>query len=64
MTRPELAYILRKIADAVETGDSFEGRIAYYLTDAPDEVDVDIACRPGNIDGQGSYLIIRTSGAA
>ncbi len=61
MNRSEFAAFLRKLADAVESGDSAEGCVVYALSDrGPGEVDLDIRVRTGNLDGQGGYHIVDT----
>ena len=61
MNRPQFATFLRKLADAVESGDSAEGCVVYALSDrGPDEIDLDIRVRTGNLEGQGGYHIVDT----
>jgi hypothetical protein len=61
MNRSQFAAFLRKLADAVESGDSAEGCVVYALSDrGPDEIDLDIRVRTGNLDGQGGYCIVDT----
>lgn len=66
MKRSALAKWLREIADAVESGDSAEGRVGWMLDyDAmdsdsydPESVVVDAFVRTGNLEGQGSAIIV------
>lgn len=57
-----LSELLERVAKAVRAGDSLEGSIAYRLP-LDNEVDgnglmVDAAIRTGNLDGQGSVILI------
>jgi hypothetical protein len=57
----QLAALLREIADAVEQGDSFEGRIEYTRMDEGlerEEWEVSAAYRVGNAMGQGGMRIL------
>jgi len=61
MNRSEFAGFLRKLAEAVESGDSAEGCVVYALSDrGPGEIDLDIRVRTGNLEGQGGYHIVDT----
>jgi hypothetical protein len=61
MNRLQFAAWLRKLADAVESGDSAEGSVVYALSDrGPGELDLDIRVRTGNLEGQGGYHIVDT----
>jgi len=61
MNRSEFADFLRKLSDAVESGDSAEGCVVYALSDrGPGEIDLDIRVRTGNLEGQGGYHIVDT----
>jgi len=61
MNRSEFSALLRKLADAVESGDSAEGCVVYALSDrGPGEIDLDIRVRTGNVEGQGGYHIVDT----
>lgn len=61
MPRADLAVLLHKVADAVASGDSAEGRISWLLGDEPGEVEVEAAIRTGNLDGQGGYHLIEAT---
>lgn len=61
MNCSEFSAFLRKLADAVESGDSAEGCVVYALSDrGPEEVDLDIRVRTGNLNGQGGYFVVDT----
>lgn len=61
MNRSQFAAFLHRLADSVASGDSAEGCVVYALSDrGPDEVDLDIRVRTGNLDGQGGYHIVDT----
>ena len=61
MTKEDLAALLRKLADGVEAGDSFEGNLSYtcMVPDCPaGQFDVWALVRTGNASGQGGMLIL------
>lgn len=61
MTRAHFAAWLRQLADSVASGDSAEGCVIYALSDrGPEEIDLDIRVRTGNLDGQGGYCVVDT----
>ncbi len=61
MTRVDVAKMIRKIADLVESGDSAEGSVQWLLSEEPHELDVIVNIRTGNLDGQGSIESIDTT---
>lgn len=60
----DLAKFLRALADAVESGDSLEGRITYTAFEdhlKPKEFEVTGGVRTGNTEGQGGWSILEHS---
>lgn len=61
MKAEEFAQFLRKLADAVESGDSLEGSLQYTYAEWPYQdhgMKIDAAVRTGNRDGQGGMLLL------
>jgi hypothetical protein len=54
----DFAKFLRKLAEAVETGDSFEGNLQYTFGDEPGLMNIEAALRTGNREGQGGMLLL------
>ena len=60
MPHTTLAAVFRRLADAIEAGDSFEGELSYTcMLDGlePKEFEVVGAHRIGNRDGQGVWRV-------
>lgn len=59
MKAEDFAKFLRKLAEAVETGDSMEGSLQYTYDDtAPFAMKIEAAVRTGNREGQGGMLLL------
>ena len=60
--RARLVELLQRTIEAIESDDSYEGRVAYQEM-LPGEFEVDAFVRVGTSEGQGGCMLIQSSEA-
>ena len=59
MKKTEFVQLLKNTIAAIESDDSFQGRIAYEVGEAPDTFNVDAFVRVGNSMGLSGCIVVQ-----